>query len=506
MTKRDLLRGVAIAALLGISPALRAQPARRHQAPADAAKRLNLLFITVDDMDVSIPGFMGNTAGLTPHLDALAARSHCFANNRTVVPICMPSREAFMSGLLPQHSGGTGFVPMKQGTPTLTSILRDEGYYTAASHKISHMRPASSFPWLGQEEGTDRHPLVHAAAFQVAMMEAEAQGKPFFVQCNINDPHRPFYGSPQAARKDHGQQGVYQVAKPVTAADVTIPPNLDDLPKVREEVAQYWNSAQRMDVAIGHILDALQESGHAGNTLVVFMNDHGMPFPFAKATCYDHGSREPVLLCWPGMGPPKRFDNRTTNVDLLPTLLEILGIETKATFDGRSWAPILRGETVPDPEFVVTYVNEVSNGMAYPSRGLQDARWSLIFNAWSDGKLALRLESMGGLTFPAMEEAAKTDPAMAARVKQYVYGVPLALYDLQEDPGQRRNLIDDARHAARVARMQTALRDEMRRTGDPQLANYEAALAGRPMSVPQDPERIRALACTDGHCLGGDHD
>ena len=110
MTKRDLLRGVAIAALLGISPALRAQPARRHQAPADKAKRLNLLFITVDDMDVSIPGFMGNTAGLTPHLDALAARSHCFANNRTVVPICMPSREAFMSGLLPQHSGGTGFV------------------------------------------------------------------------------------------------------------------------------------------------------------------------------------------------------------------------------------------------------------------------------------------------------------------------------------------------------------------------------------------------------------
>lgn len=488
MRKRELLKGAAAIALAGIFPL----PASGQARPAPAArKRMNLLFVTADDMDWSVPGFMGGTLNLTPNLDALAARSHRFVNNRTVAPICMPSRQAFMTGLLPHHSGGTGFIPTKPGLPTLTTLLQQAGYFAGATHKIEHMQPYVNFPWNYIQQAKDRHPLIHALGVRVAIEEATILSKPFFIQCNIDDPHRPFYGSEGAAVIDHGQQGIYAVSHEVTPDRVTVPPMLEDLPGVRQELAQYWNSVQRMDVAIGHLLEALEDSGHADDTVIIFCADHGMPFPFSKATCYDHGTRVPVLIHWPGMDAPRTFETLTTNVDILPTLLDVLGVAPPPTLDGHSWLPIIRGEQTGGPEFQFTYVNEVSSGMAYPARAVQDGRYSLIFQAWADGKLAMRLESMMGLTYPAMQAAAQTDPAIAARIRQYIYGVPLALYDLHDDPGQRRNLIADKRHAARVARMKDALLAELARTADPQHDNFRALLDGRQPVVPQDPERYR---------------
>lgn len=486
--KRDLLKSVAALALLGTVPfRLGAQ----QMPPPPKKKRLNLLFITADDLDSSLPGFMGGPAGLMPNLDALAARSHRFVNNRTVAPICMPSREAFMSGLLPHHNGGTGFVPMREGTPSLATILKGQGYFTAAIHKVEHMQPASSFPWDYVQSGKDRHPQIHAMGLEVAIAEAQAQDKPFFIQCNSNDPHRPFYGSAGGLKLDHGNAGPYGIAREIQPAEVVVPPHLEDLPDVRVELAQYWNSAQRLDVAIGAILKALEASGEADNTAIIFSSDHGMPFPFAKATCYDHGTRVPVLLCWPGIEAPRRFETLTTSVDILPTLLDLLGAPAPDRLDGRSWLPLTRGEAVAEPEYQFTYVNQVSSGMAYPMRAIQDARYALLFSPWADGTLEMRIESMIGLTFPAMQKAAETDPALAARVKQFVRGWPLALYDLREDPGQRVNLIQAPGHRQRVEKMKAALLAEMRRTEDPELGNFEALLAGGKPVVPQDPQRYR---------------
>lgn len=488
MRKRDFLKGtVSVAALAALTTPLFAQ----RVAKAPPPKRMNLLFITADDMDGSIPGFVSGRTGITPNLDALAARSHRFVSNRTVAPICMPSREAFMSGLLPHRNGGTGFIPMREGVPTLTTLLKEQGFFTAAIHKIDHMQPQSSFPWDYIQQGKDRNALIHAAGAAVVFAEAKAQMRPFFLQCNINDPHRPFYGSPPALRVDHGNEGPYKVAREITPAEVVVPPMLDDLPDVRTELAQYWNSIQRLDIAVGGILKELERSGEAENTAIVFCADHGMPFPFSKATCYDHGTRQPVLLSWPGMGTPRAFDSLSTSVDILPTLLELLGVALPPVLDGRSWMPLIRGEKVAEPEFQFTYVNQVSSGMAYPMRAIQDRRYSLIFSPWADGKLNFHIESMIGLTFPAMKAAAERDSAMAARVKQLVTGVPLAFYDLEQDPGQRHDLLADPRHKARIERMKAALLAEMVRTADPELANFRTFLSGGQPNVPQDQARYR---------------
>ncbi|MDO7835771.1 sulfatase [Sphingobium sp. HBC34] len=486
--KRRFLQAGAAVAIMGALPGY----ARAiDYVKRDPRKRHNLLLITSDDVDWSALGFMNRRSGLTPHLDGLAAQCHVFEQVRTVAPICMPSRQALMSGLLPHKNGGNGFFPMKEGTSTLCTALSMEGYYCAASHKIGHMQPASSFPWDMKQEGKDRHPMVHADMLRLAVTEAQAQYKPFFINCNINDPHRPFYGSEDARELDHAQAVPYRIASPLKAGQVPIPDNLEDLPDIAEEMAQYWNSVQRLDMAVGNILKALKDSGAWDDTIILFVADHGMPMPFAKASVYDHGIRTPVLLRYPGMARPRRFDTLTTNLDILPTLLDLLQAKPLDDRDGQSWVPMLEGAVAQDRPFIISYVDYVSSGFLYPSRTLQDRRYAFHYTAWADGKTQFKTESMWGLTYPAMVKAAETDPRIAMRVRQYVMGYPMALYDLAADPGQRRNLIDDPAYRAKGEEMKRLMLVEMERTGDPQLGNFRLTLSGGTPAIRQEPAKYR---------------
>jgi len=444
-----------------------------------------MALVPPDDMNWSLPGFMGNKLGLTPNLDALAEQSHRFVRNRTTAPICQPSRAAMMTGRVPHHSGGLGFTPVNEGVPTLVTVLKGAGYYTAAIHKTEHMQPDSCFPWDRKVSGSDRKPSAFGESVTSAIAEARERRRPFFINCNINDPHRPFYGSPEADKIDQNEEGEYRVVRELRSADVEVPSFLEPLPDIQVEAAQYYNSAQRMDISIGRVLKALAKTPEASGTIVIFSADHGMPFPFSKATVYDNGTRTPALLKFPGMGTPRIFEDRTCNIDYMPTLLELLGVKGPDGIDGTSWVPLLKGHSRYKNGFLVTHVNGVSSGAQYPMRAIQDDRFSLVFTPWSDGKLQLRVESMQGLTFAAMKRAAETDPNVAARLQQYTVGTGLALYDLQSDPGQRSNLIDSPNHAKVVETMKQALREYMVRTGDPQSANFDLLLTGKQPVVPQ---------------------
>jgi N-sulfoglucosamine sulfohydrolase len=490
--KREFLKAGVAASVFGCLAAATASAKPAKSADRSAPKKTyNLLFITLDDMNWSMPGFMGGKAGLTPNLDKLAARSMRFVNCRAAVPICQPSREAMMTGLLPQHSGATGFTPVYEGTPTLASILHDAGYFTASIHKIGHMLPLSCFPWDYFRPGKDRSPKEYETQVRISIDAAKAKGKPFFVCCNINDPHRPFYGSPEAAKIDNNQEGDYKIPHEIGSDEVTVPPFLEDLPDIRKELAQYSNSVQRLDISIGKIFKVVEDSGCAGNTIVFFSSDHGMPFPFAKATGYDSGSRTPALLYWPGMGRGRSFTELACNIDYLPTLLDLMGLPQPERIDGRSWMPLIKGAPWKDRDYVVTSVNSLSSGISYPTRTIQNMKFALVFSPWADGKFKYSSESMFGLTFGAMVEAAKTNANIAARVEQLTVGTPLAFYDLEADPGQRVNLIASPKYQDKIKEMQTHLRRQMEQTGDPQLENFNILLAGGKPKVVQFPKIYR---------------
>ena len=127
----------------------------------DAPKKLNIVFITADDMNADSSGWMGNMLGATPNLDAFAAKAHKFINNHVSAPICQPSRSAFMTGRVPHRNGALGFHPIKAGTPTLVSVLRGAGWYCAVIDKHPHMKPDEEFPWR-QALGLRQEPEVFA--------------------------------------------------------------------------------------------------------------------------------------------------------------------------------------------------------------------------------------------------------------------------------------------------------------------------------------------------------
>ena len=124
----------------------------------------------------------------------------------------------------------------------------------------------------------------------------------------------------------------------------------------------------RFDVALRGVLEVLKESGHEADTIVLFMSDHGMSFPFSKATAYYNGTWSPVILKSPGMPAAAVHEELVSSVDIMPTLLDLLGVKHPDGLDGRSWVQLINGEKQADRDYVITHVNTVSSGMSLPQR------------------------------------------------------------------------------------------------------------------------------------------
>ncbi|MBZ5624769.1 MAG: sulfatase-like hydrolase/transferase [Acidobacteriia bacterium] len=132
----------------------------------------------------------------------------------------------------------------------------------------------------------------------------ERAAPPFLHQLQHQRSAPSVLWEPGGRRVDHHQTGTYKIARELQVEDIQVPSFLENLPDVRKEFAQYCNSTQRLDVSIGKVLDVLRASPEADNTIVVFTSDHGMPFPFSKATVYRNGTLTPALISWPSMGKP----------------------------------------------------------------------------------------------------------------------------------------------------------------------------------------------------------
>jgi N-sulfoglucosamine sulfohydrolase len=424
---------------------------------------------------------MGSKLGATPNLDAFAATAFRFEQCHVSAPICQPSRSAFMTGRVPHRNGALGFHPIRTDVPTLVEILRDRGYFTAAINKIEHMAPKTKFPWDLALNGSGKDPAAFRAHVDECLRAAKDQGKPFFLNANITDPHRPFPGAAVGEKAKAKAKAAAKAGAPPTRvykpADVVVPSFLEDIPDVRREVAQYFTGVARFDQTLGGLMEALTRSGHGDDTLVVFLSDHGMSFPFSKASVYRNGTWSPVLLRWPGM--PKAGADRTnlvSSVDILPTILEILGVPAPAGLDGQSWVPLVRGEKQAGRDHVVTHVNTVSSGLSFAQRCVRTPTHSYMWHAWSDGTTKFRVEAMSGLSFNALAEAGKTDSRIAARVREFQIGEPEMFFDLTHDPDERYNLIHDPSRRGEVERLRKLLLAHMERTQDPQQAAFGTLL------------------------------
>ncbi|MGH7129451.1 MAG: sulfatase-like hydrolase/transferase, partial [Planctomycetaceae bacterium] len=285
-----------------------------HPASAAEPPSLNVLFITVDDMNCDSVGAFGcEVPDITPNIDRLAAEGMRFEHAHVNIAICMPTRAVWMTGRYPHRSGALGFDRINADVPTLVEALKDAGYHTGILGKTPHVVPSrhAAFDVIvpATELKSGRSPALYYERCKEFFEKVKAADQPFFLMANAQDPHRPFAGSEQEAQrkgrrraKDRG--GFPGVSRTYRPEEVTVPGFLPDLPDVHQEMAEYYTSVHRADETVGAVLKALEESGLADSTLVVFMSDHGMPLPFAKTNCWRHSTRTPWIVRRPGVVKP----------------------------------------------------------------------------------------------------------------------------------------------------------------------------------------------------------
>ncbi|WP_433874893.1 sulfatase family protein [Sinomonas atrocyanea] len=449
----------------------------------------NILLITADDMDGRIPGPFGGPTGATPNLDRLAGAGTVFRRAHVPAAVCQPSRSALMTGLWPHRNGAEGFEPIDDGIGVLNDLLKDKGYLTGILGKVKHLQPVERFGWDlqadMQELGMGRNPAAYGRFAEAFLRQATSEGRPWFLMANSHDPHRPFHGS-EAERSffSDEQRELYPApSKVFTADEVEVPGFLPDLPEVRTEYAQYLSSVRRCDDTVGALLDALDRSGAADETLVVYLSDHGMPLPFAKANCYLRSTLTPLILRWPGTVPAGEVNSQdlVSTLDLFPTFCAAAGINVPTGLDGRTLIPLLRGPGLRAwRESLVSVFHETSAKNRYEMRCVQDAHYGYIWNAWADGHTHYKAENMWGLTWSAMLEAAETDSSIKDRSDFYLTRSPEELYDLTADPDCLHNLAGNPDLADVLAEKQAALAAWMSETGDPLLKEYQGKLEDLP--------------------------
>ncbi|WAH97333.1 sulfatase family protein [Arthrobacter sp. MMS18-M83] len=442
----------------------------------------NILLITADDMDGNTPGSFGGPAEATPNLDRLAMEGMVFRRGHVPAAVCQPSRSALMTGLWPHRNGAEGFEPINDRIVVINDLLKQAGYRLGILGKVDHLQPVERFAWDTavnmRELGLGRNPAAYGRRAEEFIAEATGEGRPWFLMANAHDPHRPFHGSENERDKWTSEEREFypEPSKVYDADEVQVPGFLPDLPGVRTEYAQYLSSARRCDDVVGEVLDALERSGAAGETLVVFLSDNGMAFPFAKANCYLRSTLTPLIIRWPGVTTPgtSNADDFVNMLDLFPTFCDAAGLLTPADLDGSSLVPLLLQRREERREQVFTVFHETAAKQRYEMRCVQDARYGYIWNAWADGQAQYRAENMFGLSWKAMLAAAEDDADIRQRADFYVSRAREELYDLASDPECLRNRAAEPSLATVLAAKRNALARWMTETGDPLVAAFDA--------------------------------
>ncbi|MEM7699298.1 MAG: sulfatase-like hydrolase/transferase, partial [Verrucomicrobiota bacterium] len=482
------------------APAKRGKKKAETAAQQAPATRPNFLFVVCDDLNTHV-----STSGYgpieTPALDALAAAGQVFTNAYCQYPVCGPSRASFLNGLYPQSTGvmnNTADIrETRPGTVSLPQFLKENGYWTGSVGKIFHSarhehgevawdefhrfeneelpvvtaareafeaeygsielkenrRPwkeaeraakaplnAQTPPGYGRSGLTDEQHKDGKNARQVATwLRENAEGeKPFFIACGIHKPHVPFLAPDQ-----------YFDLYPTDAIEYTPDrPNLwESIPRAaiskryeafgfelgvendalrREYMQAYHACISFLDAQLALIMQALKDSGHWEDTVVIFTSDHGYHlgdhFLWGKVTLFDIGARVPFIVRAPELTKPgTRSEAMVELIDIYPTLAQLAGLTPPDYLQGRSLRPLLgHPERMGQKKWAYSVVSRGEN----LGHTLRNQRWR--YALWPDGA---------------------------------------ELYNLSNDPGERRNLAGKEHVSAREAELRALLEERIEIAG-----------------------------------------
>jgi iduronate 2-sulfatase len=440
------------------------------------AAKPNVIFIISDDLTSTALGCYGNKVCQTPNIDRLAARGMRFTRAYCQGTYCGPSRASFLSGYYPHATSVQGYISPRAAIgnrATWPQHFKNAGYYAARVSKIFHMGvpggiekggdeaddPASwterfnsqGPEWKAQgigetlEKNADgKKPIIGGNTFVIVAADGDdsihSDGKtstkaceliakharePFFLAVGFVRPHVPFV----APKKYFDLYPWEQMTLPEK-----VPGDWDDIPKPginyktsvnmqmdvtrqKKAVSGYYAAVSFMDAQVGKVLDALEKSGQADNTIIIFTSDHGYHLGehdfWAKVSLHDESARVPLIVSVPGKKPGVS-DSLVELLDLYPTTAKLCGLEVPARLQGQDISPIL-----DDPQ---AKVHDTVFSVAGTSKDLmlRDDRWVFI----QYGEQAER---------------------------------GIELFDMHNDPRQLTNLAHSLDHVSRVEEWKTKI-------------------------------------------------
>ncbi|GHS90709.1 heparan N-sulfatase [Bacteroidia bacterium] len=409
---------------------------------------LNVVLITADDLNYSSVGYMGcGVQNITPNLDKLASQSMLFQNAYVNIAVSQPSRAVLATGLYAHNNGVEGFYHTDRSVPTIMSVLKENGYTTGIAGKLPHSTPKNMDDWdtkVDQPElGDGRDPQRYYDVFNSFVKRAKEQNKPFYFMANSHDPHRPFHGSDEEHRT-YPEKNFPDASRVYLPDEVIVPAFIPDLPDVRLDLSQYYSSVRRLDDMVGRILEVVAENNLEDNTIIMFLSDNGMDFPFAKTNCYFNSNKTPWIVKWPKKIKEGCVDSEhfISTIDFMPTILEACNVKSNVKVDGKSFVPLLKGEKQANRDRVYIQFHETSANNRYPMFAVHSADFFYIFNPWSDNNTVFRNSSWGGITFKAMEKESATNEQIKERLNFFKYRTTEEFYDKRTDPDALNNLID----------------------------------------------------------------
>ena len=439
----------------------------------------NVLLIVADDASWFDFGAYGSPDAITPNLDELAAESIRFTRAYAAAPMCSPARHNLYTGMAPVRSGAyPNHTFVQPGTLSVVQYLREVGYRVALTGK-SHVEPDVIFDF--EKLGAGPEPELDAVdAFVGEVAEAD---QPFFLVLGSNEPHTPW---------DKGDETSW------STEEVTLPPSWVDTPETRLQFTLYHSELEVLDTQVGEVLAMLDAHGVADDTLVLFSSEQGAGFPFAKWTLYEAGIRTALTARLPGVVEPGSVsDALVDSSDLLPTVLELAGVEIPEQMEGRSLVPVLRGEADEGKAF--SFAEQTSRGInegpdQYPIRSVTDGDYRLIVN------LTPGVTFTNGITqgeeldvWDSWLAKASLDPNAAERVIAYQHRPAIELYDLAADPYNVENLAELDEHQDRIAALQAELDAWMEDNGD---LGVDTELAAEDHQVDTNPAPAMPRALT----------
>jgi N-sulfoglucosamine sulfohydrolase len=398
---------------------------------------------------------MPNTLN-TPNIDNLAKEGVQFKSNFCTAPQCSPSRGSIMTSLYPHQNGLMGLVNLGWTLPetnkTLPMFLRDNGYTTYLVGLQHESRDNST---LGYD-------LIIPQRFRnVLSLRRMKRDIPDFFD-KLKQQKEPFY----ACIGTFGSHIPYKGwGEPVDPDSIKVPPFLPDDEDIRMDFAELYGNIHTVDDLVGQVLGHLEDADLRDNTIFIYTTDHGIAFPRAKCTLYDPGIKTTFIMTLPEsdvLTGGRIIDSMISNIDLLPSVLELIGAEVPTNIEGRSFLPILTGKTNKIRSEI--FVEKTYHDIYDPMRGIRTENYKYIKNFEKSDVLFEIPEDMrntarcGGVfmnKYPELYEKER---------------MPEELYDLENDPNETNNVINDPDYKVIVAELKTKLNTWMTQTNDPLLA------------------------------------